>query len=307
MAGLEYNLLSADNKWTGKAFFHQAFQPGNAAGSYTHGTRLQYQDRNWGFQWLHEYVGRNYNINDIGYVERNAYWQFNPGVNYTWYPENSRTLVSHGPGAELQMYLGLNGRTLDRNLDIFYNWQFQNTSFLSVGTYQYYTYLFQGFDPTNSGGRELPANTGYQQPGFFWEYGSDARKLFNWSTEGFTGRYFNGTIVNAVGQFNYRFQPYGAVSLNVEFNRIRLPENYNDANFWLVGPRVDVSFSRSLFLTTFVQYNQQADNVNINSRLQWRFKPVSDLFVVYTDNYFPATFMKKSRAIVMKLSYWLNV
>nr|MCU0355259.1 carbohydrate binding family 9 domain-containing protein [Cytophagales bacterium] len=247
MAGLEYNLLSADNKWTGKAFFHQAFQPGNAAGSYTHGTRLQYQDRNWGFQWLHEYVGRNYNINDIGYVERNAYWQFNPGVNYTWYPENSRTLVSHGPGAELQMYLGLNGRTLDRNLDIFYNWQFQNTSFLSVGTYQYYTYLFQGFDPTNSGGRELPANTGYQQPGFFWEYGSDARKLFNWSTEGFTGRYFNGTIVNAVGQFNYRFQPYGAVSLNVEFNRIRLPENYNDANFWLVGPRVDVSFSRSLF------------------------------------------------------------
>jgi len=29
--------------------------------------------------------------------------------------------------------------------------------------------------------------------------------------------------------------------------------------------------------------------VNINSRLQWRFKPVSDLFIVYTDNYFAET------------------
>jgi hypothetical protein len=55
--------------------------------------------------------------------------------------------------------------------------------------------------------------------------------------------------------------------------------------------------------------------MNINSRLQWRFKPVSDLFLVYTNNYFAQnipnypvnSFAVKNRAIVLKLTYWLNV
>ncbi|MEM8970052.1 MAG: hypothetical protein AAGE93_26785, partial [Bacteroidota bacterium] len=65
----------------------------------------------------------------------------------------------------------------------------------------------------------------------------------------------------------------------------------------------------------FVQYNSQFDNVNINTRFQWRFKPVSDLFIVYTDNYtaygesrfFPDTYEKKNRGLVVKLTYWLNL
>lgn len=47
------------------------------------------------------------------------------------------------------------------------------------------------------------------------------------------------------------------------------------------NPRVVLTFSKSIFLTTFVQYNNQVNNVNVNTRFLWRFKPVSDLFVVY--------------------------
>ncbi len=307
MAGLEYNLLSADNKWTGKVFYHQGFKPETRQSGYTHGSMLLYQTRNLSMQWVHEYVGENYNINDIGYLERNAYWQFNPGINYQWYPEKSRVLVSHGPGAEMEWYLDLTGRTLDRNLDVFYQFQFQNTMQLTTGLYYYYTYLFAGFDPTNSGGKPLPSATGYHQMGFWWEGTTDTRKLFNVSSTGFTGSYFNGRIVSASTQLNYRFQPYGAISLNVEYNRIHLAEAYGKADFWLLGPRLDVSFSRKLFLTTFLQYNQQSNNTNLNARLQWRFKPVSDFFLVYTENYFPRTFAQKNRALVMKLSYWFNV
>ncbi len=307
MAGLEYNLLSADNKWTGKVFYHQAFQPNNPKGSYTHGSSLVYQTQRLTMQWLHEYVGKNYNINDIGYVERNSYWQFYPGINYQWYPDNSKVLVSHGPGTEMKWYMDLNGRTLDRNLDVFYGFQFQNTMQLATGVYYYYTYLFQSFDPTNSGATELPSFTGYHQRGVWWEFTSDTRKLFTLSTNGFTGSYFNGRALSTATQFSYRFQPYGALSLNVEYNHIDLAEGYGNADFWLLGPRVDVSFSRKLFLTAFMQYNQQANNTNLNARLQWRFKPVSDFFVVYTDNYFSQTFAPKSRALVMKLSYWFNL
>ena len=56
-----------------------------------------------------------------------------------------------------------------------------------------------------------------------------------------------------------------------------------------------------------MQYNNQADNVNLNTRLQWRYKPASDLFIVYTDNYLPENFMVKTRALVLKFTYWWNV
>ena len=41
----------------------------------------------------------------------------------------------------------------------------------------------------------------------------------------------------------------------------------------------------------------------INSRLQWRFAPLSNLFLVYNDNYFPNGFGPKFRSINLKLTY----
>ena len=94
-----------------------------------------------------------------------------------------------------------------------------------------------------------------------------------------------------------------------------MPKPYNSVDYWLIGPRAELSFSKSVFFSTFFQYNTQTNNTNINSRLQWRFRPVSDLFLVYTDNYFaeniPNYYIKawtpKNRALILKMTYWLNV
>ena len=86
-----------------------------------------------------------------------------------------------------------------------------------------------------------------------------------------------------------------------------MPDPYNDAEFYLIGPKLDLTFTDKIFFTTFVQYNNQANNLNINSRLQWRFKHVSDFFIIYTDNYLPENMMVKNRALVVKINYWLNL
>lgn len=106
---------------------------------------------------------------------------------------------------------------------------------------------------------------------------------------------------------NWRMGYLANISMNFSYNNIRLPEPQNNADLFLVGPRIDLTFTKSLFWTTFIQYNNQIENVNINTRLQWRYAPVSDLFLVYTENYFPNTFASKQRAFVMKLNYWLNI
>jgi len=56
-----------------------------------------------------------------------------------------------------------------------------------------------------------------------------------------------------------------------------------------------------------LQYNDQIDNINVNARLQWRFAPVSDFFLVYTDNYDSLEYGVKNRSLVAKVTYWLNI
>ena len=86
-----------------------------------------------------------------------------------------------------------------------------------------------------------------------------------------------------------------------------MPEPYKSAAFWLISPRLDVTFTNNIFLTTFLQYNEQKDNINLNARFQWRYKPASDIFLVYTDNYLPENMNVKNRALVLKITYWYNL
>jgi hypothetical protein len=127
------------------------------------------------------------------------------------------------------------------------------------------------------------------------------------SLRGDFGEYFTGNIRTVQGTMSWRMGYIANISMNFSYNNIRLPEPQNDADLFLIGPRIDLTFTKTLFWTTFLQYNNQIDNININTRIQWRYAPVSDLFIVYTDNYFPSTFVSKQRALVMKLNYWFNI
>ena len=139
-------------------------------------------------------------------------------------------------------------------------------------------------------------------------YGSDYRKKFYYTASITQGGLLNGSIFKYEFSASYRSQPWGNFSINLEQSRLRFPEPYGKNNLFLVAPRIEINFSNNLFWTTFLQYNNQRNNFNINSRLQWRYKPMSDLFLVYSDNYFTDPFMKnKNRAIVFKMNYWLNL
>ncbi len=256
---------------------------------------------------MQEYVGQGYQINDIGYVPRTGYWLFDPQFNGTFYLKGERKVVSHGPYLEGKFIQNLDGRLTDREVDYAWGVQFRNTAEGYLGYASQYTYLYFAYDPTNSNGRELPQNTAYPVGGFFGHFASDKRKVLNVQADGYTGGYYNGTThnLNLTGQ--YRFQPYGALSMSAQYNDIHLPDPYKSVTYWLLGPRLDVTLSRKLFATTFMQFNNQTNNTNLNVRVQWRYAPVSDLFVVYSENYVPGSFASKNRFLVVKLSYWLNV
>jgi hypothetical protein len=153
----------------------------------------------------------------------------------------------------------------------------------------------------------LPGNQGYHYNNVEFRYQSDQRKLFSYNVQSSVGRFFNGNQFSVEGRMIMRFQPKSSISLLFNYDQIDLPAPFPSANIWLISPKIDITFSKSIFWSTLIQYSNQRDNLGFNSRLQWRFAPLSDLFLVYNDNYFVNTFEPKYRSINLKLSYWLNI
>ncbi|WP_246535327.1 DUF5916 domain-containing protein [Litoribacter ruber] len=306
MVGVDYNLASSDNKWNGKFFYHQSFSPHKRGDEYTHASYLGYNTKNWHIMWNHEYVGENYNA-EVGFVPRRGYWRLEPSIQYRFFPKGKKVL-QHSFRVSYDAYTDRDfGMLTDEWRTFNYRLEWKNTSSLNFNLFNEYVYLFAPFDPTRTGGERLEAGTDYRYTRAGVTYTSDTRKFFNYSTQVYHGEYFNGDRFYWRTNLNYRIQPYGSISLFAEYNKIDMPAPYNSADLWLVGPRFEVSFTDELFLSTFVQYNNQIDNLNINTRFQWRFRPVSDLFIVYTDNYFPEYMQVKNRSLVLKLTYWINV
>ncbi|UCF39347.1 MAG: carbohydrate binding family 9 domain-containing protein [Acidobacteriota bacterium] len=303
--GFEYNLLSADNHWTGKAFFHKSFfQDSSGGDTSAAAANLTYATRSVSISLDQTRVGDDYKA-EVGYIRRRGYYQINPDFRYRFLP-NSRLLISHGPSVSFDMFRDTDFNLTDRQFRLGYSLEWQSKDSLSFDVRDTFVKLQRPFDPTNTGGVKLEAGTEHEYRDAGATFQTDTRKLVNYQVETRYGSYYNGTRWNVNGLLYWRVQPISNLALASSFDRIQLPEPYNSANLFLIGPKLDLTFTDSLFLTSYVQYNNQIDNLNLNIRLQWRFAPVSDLFIVYSDNSYPEDFQNKNRGLVMKVSYWFN-
>ena len=310
--GADYNLASADNKINGKLFYHQNINQANLDSAFATGLELQYSVPEWSLSMRSQIVGANY-APEVGFVRRTDIQQLAMTYRRSFFP-SSGGVQRHGPGLDFDILGNDTYGMLDWDANILYDITWRSSAVFSMRLRRQYTYLFNGFDPSGTDGVPLPANTEYTNNLIVARYQSDERKKLSFELSTRSGGYFNGTRLNLEGSVQWRYQPLGFTSIDFAYNGIRLPDPYSDSNLFLIGPRFDFTFSKSLFWTTFVQYNSQIDNVNINSRLQWRFAPVSDFFLVYTDNYLAESqegFLQfggsKSRALVFKMTYWLNL
>ena len=316
LAGLDFNLASKNNKFRGKVFYHHAFTPLQLKDNYTHASWFEYFDKSWLVMWNHEYVGKNY-LADVGFVPRvsqfdalnnkmvrNSYWRFEPMLAYKFYPKSS-IINNHGPGIYLSQYLDSKLATNESLLQGSYKVIFQSSAETKLELNKSYVKLLYASNITSKG---LPLAIGdYNYNNALLTYTSNKRKLFNYLLTINYGEFYNGTKFSYSGELNYRKQPWGIFSLAFSQDEIKLPEPYSNAYLTLIGPKVELSFTKSIFFTTFFQYNTQLNNFNINSRLQWRFKPMSDFYIVYTENYITPILGIKNRALVFKFIYLLNL
>jgi hypothetical protein len=304
VAGLEYNLASADNRWTGKAFYHKSFYPGASGKATAVAANLTFATQFLTATMNQSWVGSDY-LAEVGYIRRKGYYEINPMFQYKFFPPSAR-IANHGPAIKLDMLFDPSLSLTDRETQLSYLVEWINKSIVMFDIKETYIKLQVPFDPIKTGGVPLPAGEEFNWKEIGISYTSDIRKSFNLLINSRYGGYYNGTRLTMNGELYYRIQPYGSLAFVTTYNNISMPSPFSDAEFILIGPRLDFTFTNKLFFTSFVQYNNQIDNINLNLRFQWRFAPVSDLFIVYTENSFPGNYSIKNRGLVLKLSYWFN-
>ncbi len=306
--GLDYNLASKDNTWNGKIFAHKSFRPDDNKGNLASGATMFYNSRKYNFYAKGIYIDEDFS-SDLGFVRRTDIVKSILSVERVFWPEKG--IIQNHSFQFFPIVLWSPSRDYkNTDYDFRTSWeaQFKDQSQLGIEMTNSFIFLFEGFDPTDTeGGIELPGDRGYHYNNVGLSYRSDMRKIFAFDIESSVGRFFNGKRFSVESGMTLRFQPKVFLSLLLNYDQINLPAPHSSADIWLLSPKIDITFSKSLFWSTLVQYSNQRDNLGFNSRLQWRFAPLSDLFIVYNDNYFVNSFMPRSRSINLKLTYWLNI
>lgn len=315
--GAEFSYFSQDAKWRGFGGYGISLSDDVKGDNYYYNVGLGYDTRNIGFYSNVSGLGNNYYA-DMGWIpfadhydavrDTSIHVGFHhvfSRFSYTFYPKKQEKVNSHQLNVSYLLDLQSQGlNLLQSRINPAYILTFANTAAISLEYRSLQNELLFPFDFTDD--EPLPAGR-YRHGYGSAEYKSDVRKFFSWQGGLEYGSFFSGTRIGTSLNLRYRVQPWGNFGINFVYNRLEFPDPYGQENLLLIGPRFEVNFSRNVFWTTFLQYNTQKDNFNINSRLQWRFQPMSDLFIVYTDNYAIEYWGKKNRALVLKMNYWLNL
>lgn len=315
-AGLEFKYLSENQHWNFIGRYHKAFRSDiEDEDQYVHvaGT---YNSKKWYVDINEIMLQENY-VNEMGFTQR--LYQYDPitdavnrigffqnfsEVHYRMFPESTSKVAFQAIKFTSDTYFRGGNDLNESEIALMYEINYRNQSILSFGARNTYVDLLYPLYLVGPEFEPLPAESYRFMNGEF-NYESKPAGAFTYSFNGAFGSFYNGERLSLGPAVRMRAQPWGNFRVYYNYNNVRFPEAYGERDFHLVGSSIEILFSNKMFWTTFFQYNTQIENVNINSRFQWRYRPLSDLFIVYTDNY-TNDFRNKNRGVVLKLVYWFN-
>ncbi len=329
--GSEFNLLTKRNVWAGKGFIQKSLYPGlSGDAGYAHATWLRYRSLNWTAMWNHEYVSKHF-LARTGFVPRTDnfdpisgkmikydYWRLEPSLNYSIYPKKNKHINHYGFVLSNSSYYDSSFHGTESESELGLDLFFQNSSIVHVSLDHSYYDLFLPFDPLDEGKMFFGK---YQWTGVHTEFTTNNRKPLSGYLEANYGGYFMGKKYEFSGNMSYRVQGVGKQKLplllfTANFNHINivLGDTFN-STINLIGFKTEYTINTNTYFTGFVQYNTQTEKMNVNVRFQWRYRPMSDFFLVYSQNYdqFQSVLPNRNsyfgptfRSLAAKWVYWFN-
>lgn len=305
--GLEYNYFSADNLWSGKLLFLKSLSPIATQQGEVFASHFGYQSTRWNWRIQQEYISGDYSA-EVGFIPRNNYIKLEAIVGYLYYIKKDTPLLAHGPRLGRTYYFDTDFNKKDQTQQFDYLFNFKDRSRFTVGVQRQYIELLSDFDPLRTQIAKLEVGTKHEWTSLTLSYDAKPQNRFTYSAEVIAGGYYaNGKRNAFLGEFGYRFQPYLELSSLVNYNQIELPAPWNTNSFWLLGLKSNLTLTNKIFFSNLFQYNEQLGLWNFNSRFQWRYKPASDIFLVFNSNEISVPNVATSWNLTLKVNYWLNL
>jgi hypothetical protein len=255
-----------------------------------------YRGRFWNNSVMYKRVSDDFNPG-MGFVRRRAMQQTFATVGAHMRPA-IRGIQEVAPYAIVDYYTDLRGamdtRAVTAGLDLL----FQPDGQVQFTVADWFDRLERPFPVFP--GRSLPVGS-YAWREASAQFTSSQQRPFFGSAGVSGGGYYDGTRRSANGSLTWRARPELAIEVLGQANAVRSPTaGAFDAN--LLGTRVRYAVNPNLYGSAFIQYNTQTNTFSTNVRANWRWAPLSDVFLVYTERQDITTGMRNERSVVMKVT-----
>ena len=329
VAGTDLNFFSKDNDFDAQVYIHKSFTPDIESNAISTGTDINLEKRSYTLRLTGQYVDSGFQT-DLGFTKRKDIVRAHPFAQLKLYPETDAINTLKFKVSNNRYWIPSEDMRLGDS-DLLIGGEVNFTSGAALGLEYAYRYVFltEPFSPVrrtelgidleysnrflqqrldiSTFGEPLPVG-GYYTQDLKLTYNTDRRRDL-W-LEGYTkyGSYYNGKKLTSELILQYRVQPIFFVNLKIEYDNIQLPEPYASGDLIYVGPTFNFTFTKSLFWNTDIQYSSQTNDFFINSRVQWRYAPLSDIYLTYSDFYGTSpTLLHVERGIFLKATYWFDI
>ena len=307
--GLDYNLQSKDSKWVGKIWYHKSYESNNDKNNFSNGVWLRYNSRKNNLFLSTRQISDEFS-SDLGFIRRTGIKSYFIKYGHRlWIDSKKIRSIELSQQLSFVDTPNMSNLITDRNYETQGQISFTNQSRFEITYNRRYTFLLDDFDPV--GGESsipLPADSGFFYNDFEMQYSSNYAKNYYFNFKTTLGQFYSGNRVSFNTEFTYRIQPKFSSSVKIRYDDIYFPSTYTYGKLLLIGPKLEYTFNKKLFWNTFIQYSSRSEILAVNSRLQWRFAPLSDFYLVYNDNYFTYdNLIPRVRSLTFKLTYWLNI
>lgn len=297
--GLDANLL-LQQKLSINAFVASTQTPGLDGETVHTKISSKWDDDYWYTQGLFADIGTNFNP-EVGFVRRRGVrnYQYNLGLKPR--TKGDRYIRELHPHIELKYFTDRQNRTLTKNGHYAFEMFFRDGGSFELSYNPHFERLLLPFaihpDVTIAPGDYFFNDWGLA-------YASDGSKLFYGSLQLFRGDFFDGRKTSAKMRGGLSVRPRIVTEVTYEYNSVNVNAGQFQADLYSL--RFNYSFSPTMFIDTFLQYNSTTSKVLTNIRFNWEHHPLSHLSLVFTEDRLTGSGTDLFRAIIVKYTHLLQ-
>jgi hypothetical protein len=169
-------------------------------------------------------------------------------------------------------------------------------------------------NPSRSDGRTSIGSGLYIDPGeyHYWDlnlmFNSNPARRLSYNIRYSPQTFWDGNRTNYGGGLDLRVTNQLATSVSFSRNFVDLPSD--EVTIDIASLQLDYGFSPRLSLRALTQYNSFTDQLSTSARLQYEYRPGSDIYLVYDDvrqdldnAYSPFTADERDAQLLLKVTY----